>query len=71
MVSFVRFTTIRSTKTEVNQRSILTFSLSAKRYDTMAQGPHGKMGMHKKFKTIYNSVMRAKNLLDHLIPDDI
>ena len=40
-------------------------------YDTMAQGPHGKMGLHLKFKTIFNSVMRAKNLLDHLIPDEI
>jgi len=32
---------------------------------------HGKMGLHLKFKTIFNSVMRAKNLLDHLIPDEI
>ncbi|MEZ5432025.1 MAG: hypothetical protein R3F31_12805 [Verrucomicrobiales bacterium] len=33
-------------------------------YDTMAQGPHGKMGLHLKFKTIFNSVMREKGLFD-------
>lgn len=37
-------------------------------YDTMALGPHGKMGLHLKFKTIYNSVMQAKGLIAHKIP---
>ena len=65
-----RLTTIRAKYRALGDGPGPRINMGKELYDAMNDGPHGKMGLHLKFKTVYNSVMRAKGFLTHLIPDD-